>query len=190
MEAAQIKPEYTNEDSYVVPFVTARLLGEFPDSTGKSPIMDGIFLGALAIHNELGSNKSALLPLYQDQDSSNTLKAVYHANIPTFLPEWFRIFSANFSRPESPKKVREYTEEIATSFGDRLAINRSLQVNILVPRDATNFISLPLSDKLKQMRYEILIGNPQDDVAETRQVVDAKGFTKTATLSRQCLKTR
>ncbi|WP_339119001.1 hypothetical protein [Halomonas sp. BMC6] len=174
MIASQVSSDFTNEDKLVVPIASGRLVGEFDEHPSVA------LFGAVSIHNELGSNKSVLLPLYRPEGEASLLAAALGQAAPgsvdSVKPEWFGLACTN-SASGSQRVIDGTMKAIVTSMGADTPINRSFQVNLLVDKNEDLSRKQP-SAAIKTISYEILSGDAEADLATYRRVYPADEFVE------------
>tara|TARA_B100000929_G_scaffold284182_1_gene266134 strand:- start:1347 stop:2132 length:786 start_codon:yes stop_codon:yes gene_type:complete len=174
MIASQVNPDFQNEDKLVLPVASGRLIGEFEEET------DIPLFGAVSIHNELGNNKSVLLPLYRAENEATliatALGQVAPDSIKSLQPEWFNKACEN-SACGGRRVVDGGIKTIFTSMGSDAPINRSYQVNLLIDK-ADDLSRKQPSAAIKSLSYEILTGEAEADLATYRRVYPMDEFVE------------
>lgn len=172
MIASQVDETITNEDSYVVPFISGRMVGTMRDG---SESLESINCGLLSVHNELGSNKSILLPLVAEI-GIKTLTVLTKGETCDKFPTWLT-HAITSSEPNTTKAVNKHFANIYAGMDDEDGlIDRAFQVNILAAKDDPEIFSSHPSQLIKRLSYEILTGDPSSGIAHYRKVVAAKDF--------------
>lgn len=171
MIASQADPGITNEGSLVIPLVTGRLVAQFPEEERET------VFGLLSIHNELGSNKSVMLPMYREPDISTLTIATSPPIDEVGAPSWF-VEACQEVSPQNPRAVKaslaKFAKMAAEGSGE-MRISRDIQLNALIPSDSSFLKAQPIN-AVKMISYEVLSGHLGSDVANYRRVVPAGDY--------------
>ena len=163
MNASQIDAEITNEESHVVPYVSGSIKLASLSAFGE--------LGALALHNNIGTNRSVLIP-FLNMSEHQTLRCIGKNERPTH--EVDEAFGVRFTTGG----VREVNAGFNRIFGaiedDSEIVIRDFQVNILVPKQSE--VGGQIDTRIKLYHYEVLTGDHKTDIASFRSCLKAGSY--------------
>lgn len=175
MIAAQVKPDFHNEGCIVVPVVTGQIAAQFDEEKNQD------LFGVMSVHNELGGNKSVILPLYRLSEISTLVinplgEKFREESACANTPDWFtKACNLPSQTASSSRAIRNLMKEIVANMGTDTPINRDIQLNILVP-EADEVHKKQPAKAIESLQYEILSGEAGADMATYRRVYNATDF--------------